>query len=98
MAVLVYRRESWNVPTAKMTALKGFHVAAELNLTGMCPRHLPNGTCHYPSSHHVLRAVRMHTVVEYVGVRRQGIMKKVKDCPVLGLLRQAQQQRGSPPR
>ena len=98
MAVLLYGSESWNVPTAEMAALEGFHVAAARNLTGMRPRQLPNGTWHYPVSRHVLRAAHLHKVVEYVGVRRRGIMKKIADRPVLDLIRGAQRQRGSPPK
>ena len=62
------------------------------------PRQLPNGKWYYPSLHHVLCATCLHTVVEYVGVRCRGVMKKTKDRPVLELLQQAQQQRGLPPR
>ena len=87
IAVLLYGSESWNVPTAKMVALEGFHVAVACNLTGMHPQQLPNGKWYYPSSHHVLHAARLHKIVEYAGVRRRGIMKKVKDRQVLKLLR-----------
>ena len=66
MAGLLSWSESWNVPKAEMSALEGFHVAAAHNLTGMRPRQLPNRKWYYPSSHHVLRAVRLHKVVEYV--------------------------------
>ena len=89
MALLLYGSESWNVPTAEMTALEGFYVVAARNLTDMRPRQLSNGRWYYPSSHHVLRVARLHKVVEYMGVRRQGIIKKVNDRPVLDLLRQA---------
>ena len=58
MAVLLYRSESWNVPTAKMAALEGFHVVAARNLPGMHPQQLPNVRWYYPSSHYVLRAAR----------------------------------------
>ena len=98
MAVLLYGSKSWNVPTADMAALEGFHVAAAHNLTGIRLRQLPNGKWHYPGSHHVLRAARLHKVVEYVGVRRRGIMKKLEDRLVLDLIRRAQRQRGSPPK
>ena len=44
MAVLLYGSKSWNVPTAEMAALEGFHVATALNLTGMRTQQLPNGS------------------------------------------------------
>jgi hypothetical protein len=98
MAVLLYGSKSWNVPKAETAALEGFHVVAARNLTGMRRRQLTNGTWHYPSSHHVLHVGRLHNVVEYVEVRRRGVMKKIKDRSVLEMLRQAQQQRGLSPR
>jgi hypothetical protein len=86
LSVLLYGSESWNVPKAEMAALEGFHVAAACHLTGMRPRQLPSGAWHYPSSNQVLRAARLHKVVEYVGVRRRQIMRKMKDHPVLELI------------
>ena len=63
MTVLLYGSKSWNVSRDEMAALKGFHVAATRNLTGMRPRQLPKGKWYYPSSHHVLSAARLHRVV-----------------------------------
>ena len=42
-------------------------------------RQLPNGKCHYPSSHHVLHAAHLYKVVEYLWVRRRGVTRKIKD-------------------
>ena len=55
----------------------------------MRPQDLPNCKWYYPSSHHVLYAAHLYKVVEYVGVRRRGIMGKIKGCPVLELIHQA---------
>ena len=98
MTELLYGSKSWNVPKAKMTSLNCFHVAVVRNLTGGFSRQLPNGKWYYLNSHHVLRAARLHKVVKYVGVRIRGILREIKDHPVVELLRQAQQQRRLPSR
>ena len=81
-----------------MAALKGFHDVAARNLTNMRPRQLPNGKWNYPNSYSVLRMARLYKMVEYVEVRRRGVMQKIKDHSVLEIIRQAWSQRESPPR
>ena len=64
-------------------------------MTGMMPKRKSDGTWEYPDSAEVLKAACLHTVEDYITVRRRTVMKYVVERPIYKFCREAERQRGS---
>ena len=51
-----------------------------------------------PQSADVLRAARLRTIGDYIARRRQAVLRAIANRPILEECREAERQRGSPPR
>ena len=94
-AVLLFGSETWCLSPANLRLLEGFHVRAARRMTGMMPKRKSDGTWEYPDSVEVLKAACLHTVEDYITVRRRTVMKYVVERPIYQYCREAERQRGS---
>ena len=71
-AVLLFGSETWNLTPDAMERFEGFHIQAAYRMTHTSkPRSNHAGKWTYPSSENVLNEVGIHTIAEYIAVRRQ---------------------------
>jgi len=82
--VLLYGCESWNITSAMLRVLRGFHHRVARRLTGMLPRQVGNRWV-YPPIAEVLEAAGMHTVDHYIMVRQRTLIQNVATRPILEL-------------
>ena len=94
-AVLLYGSETWNLSPAMLRCLESFHLRAARRMTGLMPRKEADGSYTYPEAEGVLKKAGLHTIREYVEVRRNTIMKFVSDRPIYELCREAERKRGT---
>ena len=95
--VLLYGSETWVTPPHKLRALEGFHVEAARRITGMRPKKRGE-TWVNPKFMSVLKAARVERIRKYIAERRHNIHRSIADRPILDECREAERQRGSPPR
>ena len=69
-----------------------------LTVTENKPRRSPTDEWTYPSSEDVLDEVGMHTIAEYIAVRRQTIMAFIVNRPIFSLCVAGERRRGTSPR
>ena len=97
-SVLLYGSETWVLSSAVMARLEGFHIRAAYR---MAKEHVPRRGANlqwvYPSSAVVLEECGMHTIQQYIDVRRETIAKYVVGRSILAECQGADQRRGSVP-
>ncbi|KAL7534321.1 hypothetical protein ACHAXR_005793 [Thalassiosira sp. AJA248-18] len=59
---------------------------------------LQTGEWTYPSSEDVLEEVGLHTIKQYIEVRRQTVAAYIVDRPIFGFCRNGERMRGTSPR
>ena len=64
-------------------------------MMGMMPHKVPGGKWVYPDLEEVFKVVGLYTIIKYVEVRRNTILRFVEQRPIYELFREAGQQRGS---
>ena len=94
-AVLLFGSESWNLTPSAIKCLEGFHLRAARRMTGMMPCKQPDGSWTYPSSEKVLEKAGLHTIAEYIEVRRNTILKFLINRPIHSLCEDAVRKRGT---
>ena len=94
-AVLLFGSETWCLSPANLRLLEGFHVRAARRMTGMMPKKKSDDSWEYPDSAEVLKAACLHTVEDYIQVRRHTVMKFVSERPIYRYCREAERRRGS---
>lgn len=73
MAVLLFGSETWNLAPASLKHLEGFHIQAAWRMAGTGPWLNPDGSWTYPDTEEVMKEVGLHSISQYVEVRRQHI-------------------------
>ncbi len=98
-SVLLYRSKTWVLSKAVMARLKGFHIRTAY---WMAKEHVacqgPYRKWIYPPSDKVLEECGMHTIQQYIDVRRQTIAWYVVDCSIFAEYKEADQKHGLVPR
>ncbi len=98
-SALLYGSETWNLTTAALAWLKGFHIRAAY---WMAEKHKPKKGPHhkwvYPRSSDALQECGMDTISHYIDIRRTTIFQYVVDWPIYKACRGGEWRRGSPPR
>ena len=94
-AVLLFGSETWCLSPANLRILEGFHVGVAQRITGMMPKKKSGGSWEYPDSAEVLKAACLHTVSDYIQVRRHIVMKFMSERPIFQFCREAKRQRSS---
>jgi hypothetical protein len=61
----------------------------------MQPKQNPNGIWKYPNLEDVLKAVRLHTIYQFIGVCQETIAKVIVDWPLFRLCRDGGRRSGS---
>ena len=98
-AVLLFGSETWNVTSVALKELEGFHIRAAYRMARENrPRREPDGSWSYPSSGDVLEEVGLHTVEEYIQVRRQTIAAYIVNRPIFEACVDGERRQGSSPR
>jgi len=98
-AILLYGSETWNLTKAALARLEGFHIRAAYRMARVHrPKKGAHGLWQYPKSADVLEECGMHSIAEYIQIRRQTIAVYVANRPILETCRQGNRQRGSMPR
>ena len=94
-AVLLYGSETWNLSPAMLRTLESFHLRAARRMTGLMPSKAADGSWSYPDAERVLRKAGLHTINEYIEVRRNTILRFVADRPIYELCKEAERKRGT---
>ena len=98
-SVLLYSSETWNLTKTVLARLEGFHIRAAYR---MAKKHKPrkglNQVWVYPATEDVLKECGMHSILHYIGVRRETIFRFVVDRPKLKMCMEGERRRGSAPR
>ena len=98
-AVLLYGSETWVLSPTALARLEGFHIRAAYRMAKRNrPRRGPGNQWVYPKSEDVLEECGMHTIGEYIDVRRQTIAMYVATRPILNECMQGERKRGAIPR
>ena len=98
-AVLLYGSETWVLSPTALARLEGFHIRAAYRMAKRNrPRRGPGHQWVYPKSEDVLEECGMHTIGEYIDVRRQTIAMYVATRPILDECKQGERKRGAIPR
>jgi len=98
-AVLLFGSETWNLTPTAMKRLEGFHIWAAYRMARVNkPRRSPTNKWTYPSLEDVLDEVGMHTIAEYIAVRRQTIMAFIVNWPIFSFCVAGERRRGTSPR
>ena len=87
-AVILFSAETWNVASAMLARLEGFHIRAAYQ---MVRRHKPERTLGgwiYMLSTDVLEEVGLHTMKHYIQVRRNSIAAYIMHRPIFGTCRE----------
>jgi hypothetical protein len=95
-AVLLYGSETWNLSPTSAKRLEGFHICAAWQMSGLRPEKKPSGSWSYPRSKDVLDAAGLHTIAQYMDVRRQTVANFIVNQPIWELYAGAVRRRGSP--
>ena len=97
-AVLLFGSETWALTPTVLRRLEGFHVRAAYRMAAEHrPQRRADGTWTYPATADVLEEVGMHTVEEYIRVRRDTIAAYVVDRAVYTACEEGERRRGSAP-
>jgi len=97
-AVLLYGSETWVLSPTALARLEGFHIRAAYRMAKRNrPRRGPGNQWVYPKSEDVLEECGMHTIGEYIDVRRQTIAMYVATRPILDDCKQGERKRGAIP-
>ena len=96
-AVLLFWGESWSLLPASMRILEGFNIRAARRITVivMLPEKHPDDFWLYPDSTEVLEAACLHTIREYIEMRRNRILKFISQHPIYTLCTEAGRQWGT---
>ena len=97
-AVLLFSAEMWNVLTAMLAQLKGFHIRATYRIVH---RHKPEWTPKgwvYPLLKDMLKEAGLHTMEYCIQVRRNTITTYIVHRPIFKACRERGRKRGSRPR
>ncbi len=82
-SILLYDSETWNLSTAALSRLEGFHIQAAYC---MAEKHKPRKGLHhgwvYPQSSDVLQECSMNTILHDIDVWRTMIFRYVVDRPI----------------
>jgi len=97
MAVLLFSSETWNLTPTALKRLEGLHIRHAYRMAKVNkPRRNPRtGVWTYPASADVLEEVGLHTIAEYIEVRRQTIAKYIVDRPIFTLCMEEERRRGT---
>ncbi len=95
-AVLLYGSETWNLSPTSVKRLKGFHIRAAWQMSGLQPEKKPNGSWLYPRSKNVLDAAGLQTIARYMDVRRQTVTDFIINQPIWELCAGSVRRRGLP--
>ena len=98
-AVLLFGSETWSLSTTAMDRLEGFHIRAAWRMALVNkPRKDPtSGTWTYPPSEDALEEVGLHTIADYVQVRRQTIANFIVNRPIFNFCVDGERKRGTCP-
>ena len=95
-SVLLYGSKTWNLTKTVLAWLKGFHIRAAYCMAKKHkPRKGPNHVGVYPATGDVLKECRMHSILHYIGVRRETIFCYMVDWPIHFLCTAGERRRGS---
>ena len=98
-SVLLYGSETWNLIKTALARLEGFHIRAAYWMAKTHkPRKGPNQVWVYPATEDVLKECGMHSILHYIGVRRETIFQYVVDRPIHKTCMEGERRRGSVPR
>ena len=97
-AVLLFGSETWNVSTAMLARLEGFHIRAAYQMARDNKPLRNAGGWEYPASGDVLKEVGLYTVEHYIRVRRDTIAAYIMHQSIFDDCRGRGQRRGSRPR
>jgi hypothetical protein len=97
-SVLLYGSKTWNLTTAVLARLEGFHIHAAYRMAQV---HKPCkglfGKWEYPSTKDVLKQCGLHPVKDYIDTRCSTIAMYVVNRPILMECMEGEQRRGSMP-
>ena len=97
-AVLLFGSETWNVSTAMLARLEGFHIRAAYRMArNNKPLQNARGW-EYPASGDMLKEVGLYPVEHYIRVRRNTIAAYIMHQPIFDDCRGRGRRRGSRPR
>ena len=99
-AVLLFGSETWVLTESAMRCLEGFHLRLAYRMARVNkPKKDPlSGSWMYPSSEKVLEEVGLHTIRDYIEVRRQTIAAYIVHRPIFELCVEESRRRGTSPR
>ena len=92
--MLLLGSESWSLLPSSLKSLEGFHVRAVKSMTGLMPKKRHDGSCQYSDSAEVLKSARLHTVREYIQVRRHIVLEFIFQRPIHGYCMEAGRNQG----
>jgi hypothetical protein len=95
-AVLLYRSETWSLPSLSVKRLEGFHIRAAWRMSGLWPEKKPDGSWSCPHLVDVLEKAGLETITHYMGVRPQTVANLIVNQPIWELCAGAVQKRGLP--
>ena len=89
-AILLYGSETWNLTKLALARLEGFHARAAYKMARkLRPKQGANRIWVYPKTTDLLEECGMHTLAEYIQVRRQTIPTNVATRLIFTLARRA---------
>ena len=98
-SLLLYGSETWVLSKTALARLEGFHIRAAYK---MAKEHVPrrgrDWRWVYPKSEDVLKECGLHTISEYIKVRRNTIAAHVVDRSIFRDCMDSERKRGSVPR
>ena len=98
-SVLLFGSESWNLSSAMLRQLEGFHIRAAWRMNREHkPRKGDGGEWEYPSTEDALEECGLKTMQEYIDVRRSTVAAWIVDRPIYEACEGAERKRGSAPR
>jgi len=94
-SVLLYGSETWNLTKTVLAQLEGFHIRAAYRMAEKHkPQKGPNQVWVYPATEDMLKECGMHSILHYIGVRRETIFRYVVDRPILKTCMEGERRRG----
>jgi len=85
-SVFLYGSKTWNLTKTVLAWLKGFHIRAAYPMAKKHkPRRGPNHVWVYPATEDVLKECGMHSILHYIGIRREMIFWYMVDPPIHAL-------------
>ncbi len=97
-AVLLFGLETWNLKETALKKLEGFHIKAAWRMVRENkPCRGQDGVWRYPTSELVLKECRLHTMPQYIKVRRNTVVQAIARRPVFNFYRDSRRRPGTSP-